>query len=208
MLGKAVVLGVHWENVQRHRTDLDLHFNSPKHEVGWNTQFEDALREKADILFSGDMTSALKSKGGATEAFYLSENMLFDTKALRALGEQRNLSSNQVYKYLRRVEAAGMIYMETYTQRENSSRWKFIVPIPKSVFTKGTLEENARREAARKYAFDVCAEELERLRRNLVYETNPLIKQKTVNGGVLTERAQRLFEIIQASRDIPEKRKP
>ena len=62
MLGKAVVLGVHWENVQRHRTDLDLHFNSPKHEVGWNTQFEDALREKADILFSGEARAAPRKR--------------------------------------------------------------------------------------------------------------------------------------------------
>lgn len=74
-IGKSVVLGMHWENVQRHRIDLDLHFNSARHQVGWNTQFEDALREKKDILFSGDMTSAPKSKGGATEAFYISENI-------------------------------------------------------------------------------------------------------------------------------------
>jgi len=78
MLGKAIVLGVHWENVNRHRIDLDLHCNSPKYQVGWNTQFDDELQNQKDILFSGDMTSAPKSKGGATEAFYLSENIRDD----------------------------------------------------------------------------------------------------------------------------------
>ena len=77
-LGKAVVFGVHWENVKDYRIDLDLHYNSHKHQVGWNTQFEESLREKKNILFSGDMTSAPKSKGGATEAFYLNENIRDD----------------------------------------------------------------------------------------------------------------------------------
>ena len=124
--------------------------------------------------------------------------ILFDTQALRALGEQRHLSSSQVGKYLRRMEEAGMIYKESYTRREDSSRWKIIIPIPKEIFTKGLLDGDARREVARDYAFSVCANELKRLRDQWAYEAKPLRKQKTVNGGVLTERAQRLYEILQS----------
>lgn len=71
-LGKDVVLGVHWENLENERVDLDLYYKSDKYDVGWNTNFTDA-RHKNAIYFSGDKTDAPKEKGGATEAYFVSD---------------------------------------------------------------------------------------------------------------------------------------
>lgn len=71
-LGKDVVLGVHWENLENERVDLDLYYKSSKYDVGWNTNFTDA-RHKNAIYFSGDKTDAPKEKGGATEAYFVSD---------------------------------------------------------------------------------------------------------------------------------------
>ena len=71
-LGKDVVLGVHWENLENERVDLDLYYKSGKYDVGWNTNFTDA-RHKNAIYFSGDKTDAPKEKGGATEAYFVSK---------------------------------------------------------------------------------------------------------------------------------------
>ena len=81
-LPKAVICGVHWENVlvngREQRTDLDLHLNSATVNYGWNTQWDeenDALRREAKVVFSGDMTDAPRKKGGASEVYYIGEGM-------------------------------------------------------------------------------------------------------------------------------------
>lgn len=78
-LGKEVVIGVHWVNVDGERTDLDLHYNSAKYQYGWDTQFEhDEYRRDRVFLFSGDMTDAPAELGGATEAFWFGEGIKDD----------------------------------------------------------------------------------------------------------------------------------
>lgn len=78
-LGKEVVIGVHWENVDGERTDLDLHYNSAKYQYGWDTQFEhDEYRRDRVFVFSGDMTDAPAELGGATEAFWFGEGIKDD----------------------------------------------------------------------------------------------------------------------------------
>ncbi|WP_029544511.1 hypothetical protein [Selenomonas sp. AB3002] len=77
-LSKSAVMGIHWENLPRHRVDLDLHYVSQKYRVGWNTQFD----RKAEIVFSGDMTDAPPEEGGATEAFFLSDKLVDDWAAV------------------------------------------------------------------------------------------------------------------------------
>jgi len=61
-----MLFGIHWENVQHHRVDLDLSLMSVNAKYGWDGYY----REGSSILFSGDMTDAQKPKG-ATELFYV-----------------------------------------------------------------------------------------------------------------------------------------
>ena len=77
-LSRNGVLGIHWENLSDARVDLDFHYVSKNYHVGWNTQFD----RKKEIIFSGDMTDAPPEKGGATEAFYLSETLVNDWAAV------------------------------------------------------------------------------------------------------------------------------
>lgn len=77
-LSKNGVLGIHWENLPDARVDLDFHYVSQHYHVGWNTQFD----RKKEIIFSGDMTDAPPEKGGATEAFFLSEKLVNDWAAV------------------------------------------------------------------------------------------------------------------------------
>lgn len=77
-LGRNAVLGVHWENLEHERVDLDFHYVSEKYHVGWTNQFN----RKRDLIFSGDMTDAPKEKGGATEAFFLRDSLRSDWAAI------------------------------------------------------------------------------------------------------------------------------
>ena len=79
---KSVVVGVHWFNPVvgdcECRTDLDLHLNSRNIDLGWHNNFRGAnyinARERR-FIFSGDMTDAPISRGGATEAFFIGESV-------------------------------------------------------------------------------------------------------------------------------------
>ncbi len=79
-LKKDVIVAVHWMNKEHHRVDLDLHMNSHKYNIGWNTQFtskNDEVRLAKTIIFSGDMTTAPAPKG-ATEAYYVGSAVQVD----------------------------------------------------------------------------------------------------------------------------------
>lgn len=81
----SVVVGVHWfnlaENNSEVRIDLDLHLNSQTVDIGWQNDFGNEnfinARERK-IIFSGDMTDAPISAGGATEAFFVGEMLTDD----------------------------------------------------------------------------------------------------------------------------------
>lgn len=80
-----VVVGVHWENLGNHRIDLDLHLQSATRSVGWNDWLADDNyidMKRAAVVFSGDMTDAPKSQGGATEAFFIGERVCNETLML------------------------------------------------------------------------------------------------------------------------------
>lgn len=65
---KDMVFGIHWNNVDRHRIDLDLSLmNAEVGKIGWDARFRD---EGKNILFSGDVTDA-RGKNGASELFYI-----------------------------------------------------------------------------------------------------------------------------------------
>lgn len=69
-LTQDMVVGIHWENVESHRIDLDASLLSPEvGKIGWDGRYRS--REK-DILFSGDMTNAPKPQG-ASELFYIGQ---------------------------------------------------------------------------------------------------------------------------------------
>ena len=79
---KSVVVGVHWFNIladkEEWRVDLDLHLNSEKIDIGWQNDFDDEnyINTKEEkIIFSGDMTDAPISSGGATEAYFVGETL-------------------------------------------------------------------------------------------------------------------------------------
>ena len=63
---KDMIFGIHWDNVDNHRIDLDLSLiNIQEGKIGWDSNYRN---EGKTILFSGDMTNAQK---GATELFYV-----------------------------------------------------------------------------------------------------------------------------------------
>ncbi len=62
-----MIFGIHWDNVGRHRIDLDLSLIDSDQKLGWDSNYRN---EGRSILFSGDITDAPKPKG-ATELFYV-----------------------------------------------------------------------------------------------------------------------------------------
>lgn len=72
-----LIAGIHWNNVNGHRIDLDLSAMSiGGNKVGW-----DAKYRTDNILFSGDMTDA-SGKNGASELFYFHNNKKFASQLL------------------------------------------------------------------------------------------------------------------------------
>lgn len=69
-LHNRAVVGVHWENTENARIDLDLHSYNLSDNFGWNASY----KQQDKVLFTGDMTDAPKPNG-ATEAFYISESV-------------------------------------------------------------------------------------------------------------------------------------
>ena len=74
-LPKDAVIGVHWENMnlngRGYRVDLDLSLMGTDGKIGWDGEYRN---DESTVLFSGDITDAPKSNGGATEAFYISKD--------------------------------------------------------------------------------------------------------------------------------------
>ena len=65
---KDMVFGIHWENVDSNRIDLDLSLMSVSNgKIGWDGSYRN---RDSSVLFSGDMTDAKKPKG-ASELFYI-----------------------------------------------------------------------------------------------------------------------------------------
>jgi hypothetical protein len=64
---KDMVFGVHWDNIGHNRIDLDLSLLTTDQKYGWDASYRN---DERTILFSGDMTDALKPNG-ASELFYV-----------------------------------------------------------------------------------------------------------------------------------------
>lgn len=60
-----MIVGIHWNNVNHHRIDLDLSLTSLDGKIGWDASYRTGNR---DVLFSGDITDA---RNGASELFYV-----------------------------------------------------------------------------------------------------------------------------------------
>lgn len=68
-LDRNMIFGIHWENVENARLDLDLSLiNASAVKLGWDSIYRN---EQKTILFSGDMTDA-PLPDGASELFYVS----------------------------------------------------------------------------------------------------------------------------------------
>jgi hypothetical protein len=66
-LPQDMVAGIHWENLDHERVDLDLSLLSVGGKFGWDASYRHG---NGSILFSGDQTDAPKPKG-ASELFYI-----------------------------------------------------------------------------------------------------------------------------------------
>lgn len=69
---KDMIAGIYWKNVGGHRIDLDLSIINAGEKIGWDANYR---TDDRNILFSGDMTDARKSKG-ASELFYVRKQAL------------------------------------------------------------------------------------------------------------------------------------
>lgn len=69
---KDMVVGIHWENVDSHRIDLDLSMVNSDGKFGWDSSYRS---EDRTILFSGDITDARKPHG-ASELFYVARRTM------------------------------------------------------------------------------------------------------------------------------------
>jgi len=69
---KDMVVGVHWNNVDNHRIDLDLSLVSANNKIGWDADYRN---DNKTILFSGDLTNA-PSPNGASELFYVKTQVM------------------------------------------------------------------------------------------------------------------------------------
>lgn len=74
-VARDMVVGVHWTNVAgggprggESRIDLDLSVQNAGGKIGWDSRYRNDNR---DVLWSGDMTDAPISRGGATEVFHI-----------------------------------------------------------------------------------------------------------------------------------------
>jgi len=65
-----MIVGIHWENMDYRRVDLDLSLLDETGKTGWNGRYRS---EERDVLFSGDMTDA-PLPNGASESFYIKDN--------------------------------------------------------------------------------------------------------------------------------------
>lgn len=66
-----MIFGIHWDNVNTRRIDLDLAILSKDSKIGWDSAYRN---DDKSILFSGDMTDAQKPNG-ATELFYVKKQI-------------------------------------------------------------------------------------------------------------------------------------
>lgn len=76
---KNLIFAVHWNNLkedetglyENSRVDLDMHLINTSEQFGWNSRYRSS---DAEVLFSGDMTSA-PAPLGATEAYFVSHKL-------------------------------------------------------------------------------------------------------------------------------------
>lgn len=67
---RDLIYGIHWTNLENHQVDLDLKQMNQSEVFGWDADYKS---ERANIIFSGDITNAPAPKG-ATELFYVGTN--------------------------------------------------------------------------------------------------------------------------------------
>ncbi len=81
---KDMIFGIHWENLDTCRVDLDLSLINVGGKIGWDSSYRN---DEETILFSGDITDAPKPRG-ATELFYV-----------RRQSKEAHLLLNNYYNY-------------------------------------------------------------------------------------------------------------
>jgi len=90
-----LVVGIHWENYQNNITDLDFSMSSLAGKYGWDGGYRSYDR---GVLFSGDVTDAPASRGGASEMFYMKSAVESEPMMLN-VNDFRSNSEGLVYKF-------------------------------------------------------------------------------------------------------------
>ena len=92
---KDIIFGIHWEDVNNNRIDLDLSLINCEHgKIGWDCSYR---TDTGDVLFSGDMTDA-PGDNGASELFYIQRQKAgsyillvnYYEKEIKALEKRKN----------------------------------------------------------------------------------------------------------------------
>ena len=121
-------IGVHWENVvsneQEINTDLDLKLVGIDSMYGWDAEY----REKNDILFTGDLTVAPIKRGGATEAFLISNNKSAKLLMLNNYTNRCDVDYKLMIEDVNELEPVKTKFIEckdnVYKERDNKERFK------------------------------------------------------------------------------------
>ena len=90
-----LIVGIHWNNVEEHRIDLDLAMTNIGIKIGWDGHYRSS---KMEILFSGDMTTA--EAEGASEMFYIKKQ-----------SENSFLLSVNYYNYTKEISVPFSIFV-------------------------------------------------------------------------------------------------
>ena len=104
---------------------------------------------------------------------FLSERtqILFNTPIWESVSKQLGLTISQVRRGLRRLRSAGMVYQETYMERENIYHWNVFIPVPRYIYIQSFHEESDCLEAVKKYAYQKHGADLEHFRNRFELES-------------------------------------
>lgn len=131
----AMVIGVHWYNLDNERVDLDLKMMNLTNSYGWDAQYlsEDG---SADIVFSGDITDAPKPKG-ACEVFLIKPEYTNKSFLIKLNNFTRNTKTVPFEFFVTKNEKS--IVHKSYTVNPNN-----VVMMTHNKFDNDGITDNSR----------------------------------------------------------------
>ena len=105
-----LIVGIHWENYDGHRVDLDFSMTSINGKYGWDGSYRS---DDSRTLFSGDITDAPASRGGASEMFYMKKSRENEALLLN-VNDFRSNAEGLVYKFFVASEEVSTDFRKDY----------------------------------------------------------------------------------------------